>query len=405
MHAQEDPSSHGEDRSDRAGRDSQSRRGRPSAQELKRLRLKEMLAYVSVDDLSGLQQEAPEPEEEVSSEAERKRTQRKKDEDAGFHYFNVKMPIKDPALKETVKMVAATLIEDREFHHTVNALVSDPAVREIVDCAASSSGDAALIAKAARTGSLLQLASVAAADGELTQRLVQLADDRTLLKAIGTIATALIGDREFHRTLVALVSNPPLRETIDCTSLEPGDMALIAKAARTGGLLHMARVADANGELTECLDKLADDATVLNAINTVAVALVADREFHRTLAVLASNPSLRETVDCAASAPDDATLIAKAARSGGLLQLAKVADANGELVQCLAQMVGDGVFLEAVSVLVRNFSEMNANSSSERPLEAAAAALRAPAATLRFSDVRERGGIRAQILDWILGLS
>ena len=38
------------------------------------------------------------------------------------HYFNVKMPNDDPASKEAIKMVAATLIEDREFHRTLDAL-------------------------------------------------------------------------------------------------------------------------------------------------------------------------------------------------------------------------------------------------------------------------------------------
>ncbi|WP_334402147.1 hypothetical protein [Bradyrhizobium sp. AZCC 2289] len=285
--------------------------------------MKETVAYVSVDDLAGLQQEPPEPEDGVSSEAGRKRKQRKIDENGGFHYFNVKMPIDDPALKETVKTVAATLIKDRKVHHTFDALVSDPAVREIVDCATSSAGGAVLIAKAARTGGLLRMASVAAADGELTQCLAQLVEDGTALKAIRIVAMALIGDREFYRTLVALVSNPLLRETVDCTSLEPGGM----------------------------------------------------------------------------------TLIAKAARSGGLLQMAKVAEANGELAQCLAQLAENGVLLKAISVLVGSFNKVAAEGSVEAPLRAATAAMRDPAATLRFCEVRARGGIRAQILDWILGLA
>jgi hypothetical protein len=157
MHAHEDPSSQDEAHNDRAARGDRSRRGRPSGRELARLRLKETVAYVSIDDLAGLQQETPEPEDDVSSEAGRKRKQRKIDEDAGFHYFNVKMPIKDPALKETVKMVAATLIGDREFHRTLDRLVSNPSLREIIDCAVSAPGDEALIAKAARAGGLLQM--------------------------------------------------------------------------------------------------------------------------------------------------------------------------------------------------------------------------------------------------------
>ena len=55
------------------------------------------------------------------------------------------MPKDDPVLKETIKMVVATLI----------------------GCAASSPVDAALIAKAARTGGLLQMAKVADANHEL----------------------------------------------------------------------------------------------------------------------------------------------------------------------------------------------------------------------------------------------
>ena len=93
MHAHEDPSSRGEARNDHdAGRGDRSRHGRPSARELARLRLREISAYVSVDDLSELQQVKSETEDEVSPETQRKRKQRKKDESAGEHQFNVKMP-------------------------------------------------------------------------------------------------------------------------------------------------------------------------------------------------------------------------------------------------------------------------------------------------------------------------
>ena len=81
---------------------------------------------------------------------------------------------------------------------------------------------------------------------------------------------------------------------------------------------------------------------MLNAIKIVATMLAEDREFHGTLDAFVSNPSLREIVDCAASAPGDAALIAKAARTGGLSQMAKVADADGELTGYLAQSAGDG---------------------------------------------------------------
>ncbi len=203
MHAHEGSSSHSEGPNDHAGRNDSPRHGRPSASELARLRLMEVAAYVSVDDLSGLQQDKSETDDEVSSETERKRKQRQEDQAAGKHHFNVRMPKDDPVLKETIKMVAATLIQDREFHRTLDELVCrrwqksrkqianslssrsvspqwyhaerdqdrrdyarrrsripwylghlriEPPLREIVDCAASVPGDAALIAKAARTG-------------------------------------------------------------------------------------------------------------------------------------------------------------------------------------------------------------------------------------------------------------
>ena len=143
---------------------------------------------------------------------------------------------------------------------------------------------------------------------------------------------------------------------------------------------------------------------MLNAIKMVAAALIEDREFHGSLDALVSNPSLREVVDCAAAAPKDLALIANAARTGSLLQMAKISDANGELGQCLVQLAGDRVLLEAMSALVRNFNEVAADRSAEEPLRAATAAMRDPAATLKFCEVREQNGIRVQILDWILGL-
>jgi hypothetical protein len=324
MHAHEDRFSHGEAHSGRADDGERSRHGRPSARELDLWRLKQITAYVCVDDLSETEEESSAPEDDVSPEAKRKRKQRKKDEANKKHYFNVKMPNDDPVLKQTIKTVAATLIEDREFHRTLDALASDPSLREIIDCAASA----------------------------------------------------------------------------------PGDAALIAKAARTGGLLQMAKVVNSDSELAQCLAQSAGDSAVLNSIRMAAAALVEDRELHGTLDALVSNPSLREIVDFAASAPGDAAaLIAKAARTGGLSQMAKVADANGELAQCLGQLAVDVVLLEATSVLVRIFNEVAADRSAEEPLRAATAAMRDPAATLKFCEVRKQNGIRAQIIDWILGIT
>jgi hypothetical protein len=84
--------------------------------------------------------------------------------------------------------------------------------------------------------------------------------------------------------------------------------------------------------------------------------------------------------------------------------MAKVAGANEELANCMARLAGDEVLLEGASALLRGFSEVAAAGTAKEPLEAATFALRDPAVTLRFREVRERGGIRARILDWILGL-
>jgi hypothetical protein len=186
MNAHEDPSSHGEAQSDRAGRGERSRHGRLSARELARLRLTEVAAYVSVDELSVTQQHESDArvEDDVSSDTKRKRKQRQGDEAANRHQFSVKMPKDDPVLKETIKTVAAALAQDREFHRTLDRLMSDPSLREIVDCAASSPGGTALIAKAVRTGGLLDMAKIADADGELVQCLVQSAGDSAVLNSI-----------------------------------------------------------------------------------------------------------------------------------------------------------------------------------------------------------------------------
>jgi hypothetical protein len=405
MHAHEDPPSHSEAESDRAGRGERSRHSRPSARELARLRLKKVAAYVSVDELSVTQQDGTDAgvEDDVSSDTKRKRKQRQADEAANRHQFSVKMPKDDPVLKETIKMVAATLAQDREFHRTWDALSSDPSLREIIDYVASSLGDTALIAKAARTGGLLQMAKVADADSELAQCLAQSVGESALLNSIRMVAVALAEDREFYDTLNAFVSNPSLREIVDCAASAPGDADLIAKAARTGGLLQMAKVVDSDCELAQCLAQSAGDNAVLNSIKMAAMAFQQDREFQVILDAFVSNPSLREIVVCAALAPGDAALIAKAARTGGLSQMAMVADANGELAQCLAQLAGDAVLLEATSELVRTFNEVAADRSAEESLQSATAAMRDPAATLKFCEVRKRNGIRARLLDWILG--
>ena len=60
--------------------------------------MKEIAAYVSVDDLSGIQGDSTTLDDDVSPEAKRKRKQRQRDEADKKHQFSVKMPKDDPAL-------------------------------------------------------------------------------------------------------------------------------------------------------------------------------------------------------------------------------------------------------------------------------------------------------------------
>ena len=62
------------------------------------------------------------------------------------------------------------------------------------------------------------------------------------------------------------------------------------------------------------------------------------------------------------------------------------------------------MLLEATSVLVRGFNKVAADGSVEELLRAATAAMRDPAVTLKLCEMRERGGVRTRILDWVLGL-
>jgi hypothetical protein len=129
---------------------------KPSDEDLEKLRLKKVEAYITDDSERGNASEA----------TAKKRAQRQKEKDAGKQQYVVK--VGSDAAKVAIKGVADAILRDPQLHSTFSAFVESAEMLDLFRYLATSGGDVPLIAEIARRGDLLKLAAAAAANSRLS---------------------------------------------------------------------------------------------------------------------------------------------------------------------------------------------------------------------------------------------
>lgn len=146
------------------------------------------------------------------------------------------------------------------------------------------------------------------------------------------------------------------------------------------------------------------DKEARRAIKAVADAIVADanRNVISAVSSFISDARLFELVDILCASKADVSLITEMTRRGDLTTLAKIDSKCPKLLQAVLTFVqSDDESVVALNGILRNASQ--AASGATEVLNAAVAASQRPGDVSRYLEVNRRGGVRGQVLRWVLG--
>jgi hypothetical protein len=143
------------------------------------------------------------------------------------------------------------------------------------------------------------------------------------------------------------------------------------------------------------------DKEARRAIKAVANAILVNQNAASAVTSFISDARLFELVEILLASKENVSLITDMARRGDLTALATINTNFPKLLQAVLTLAqSDDESAAALDGIFRNVSE--ASSGAEEVLNAAVAASQHPGDVMRYLEVNRRGGVRAQVLRWIL---
>ena len=137
------------------------------------------------------------------------------------------------------------------------------------------------------------------------------------------------------------------------------------------------------------------------ALKAVADAVVADENVGSVILSFISSDALLELFEVLSTSKSEVSSIIEMARRGDLTALAAINVTNPTLLQAISDAHSDDEALTALHGILRCMVDGSLNA--KQVLEATTAASRYPEDVIRFTQVRQRGGLRARVLRWVLG--
>ena len=145
-----------------------------------------------------------------------------------------------------------------------------------------------------------------------------------------------------------------------------------------------------------------NDKDAKKALKAVADAVVADKNVSSAILSFISSDALLELFELLSTSEPEVSSIIEMARRGDLTALAAINATNPTLLQAISGLThSDDDALTALHGILRCMVDASVNA--KQVLEATSAASRYPEDVLRFTRVRQRGGLRARVLKWLLG--
>jgi hypothetical protein len=289
--------------------------------------------------------EAQKQRDARKKDKERKRAEREKIDAEGNAQYIVIVPKDNKAVQATMKAVAESAVSQDKLYSAVVALVENENLPEIVTSVVKTRGFGHLLVELSEREDLREFTEAAAANDELFLLLAAVAADPTLQEILRAIMTA---------------------------------------PALAGLLLEITR----RGDLKTLTESVASDAKLLSA----AAAMVADG-------------SLLAMVRSASTAPGLADLLLEISRRDDLRKLTAALSANVLLVDAASELANaNGELLASLAGIIRAATGIAAAGGDPAlATGAVAVALQDPEATVKAAAVRQAGGMRAKITNWLLG--
>lgn len=148
------------------------------------------------------------------------------------------------------------------------------------------------------------------------------------------------------------------------------------------------------------------DEEAKDAVYAVAQAIVDDKENKKNLrsiiSTVVSNPALLELCQLLSASRVEVSSIIELIERGDLTKIDAIRAASSTLLEDIVRLAqSNDEFMSVLNCLVRHEGGIS-DGSAQGLLDAAVAANDCPE-VLRFLEVRQRGGFRGRVLDWLIG--
>jgi hypothetical protein len=190
----------------------------------------------------------------------------------------------------------------------------------------------------------------------------------------GIRESSAASDEELIALLAAVVADPLLQEIVRAVMAAPELAGLLVEITRRDGLRGL--------------------------VETVA----SDVELFAAVAALAANGALQEIVRSMMTVPGLADLLLRISRHDWLRKLAEALSENAVRGDAVSELIkADDTLLRALLVIVRTANRAATDRhTSSVVAEALSVALQDPEAVARTFAIRQAGGFRARMLNWLL---
>lgn len=276
---------------------------------------------------------------------ERKQVDREKIDAEGKMQYIVHVPKKNKAVQATMKAVAESAVSESKLYSAVAALVENEALPEIVTSVVKTRG--------------------------FGQLLVELSDREDLRE----FAEAAASNEDLFLLLAAVAADPVLQEIL---------RAIMTAPALADLLLGITRRSD---------------------LRTLTETVASDAELFSAAAAVVVDGSLQAIVHSASTAPGLAELLLEISQRDDLRKFAEALSANATLADTASELSKAGVdLLGALAAIIRTATGIAAAGGEPGLVtNALAVALQDPEAVVKTAAVRQAGGMRAKITNWLLG--
>jgi hypothetical protein len=220
-------------------------------------------------------------------------------------------------------------------------------------------------------------------------------------ESLQEIVTWVVKTRGFGHLLVELSEHEDLREFTEAAAANDGLFSLLAAVAADPTLLDILRATITAPGLADLLLEI----TRRSDLRALTESVASDAELFSAAAAVVADGSLQAIVRSASTVPGLAELLLEISRRDDLRKLTLALSANVPLSDAASELAKTrGALLGSLTAIIRAAIGIVATGGDPALVTSAVAvALHDPEAVVETAAVRQAGGMRAKITNWLLG--